>query len=192
MPQPCRRTAASLVFLVLLPACATESKIVRHSAPLAGLPGAQTGMPIVRETTADATAQDIKIVLEDEAGHKTLIARAPRHLMSHIITTLNDGDRTLFTDQVLSEHIKRMYNVRGEPADQAFDLLLERRDDIQALFDTMPLAENTPGVLARYLEPGTLRIQTTGMQAEDLRWTAIDMIFERGNWKLIWFSKPGR
>lgn len=173
--------------------CKPEEKIIRYNQALANLPGAQTGTPPVRRFDGykDPTAvEGNRIVLEDKDGHKTLIARSAQHLMRHIAMTLDAGERRLFVDQVLSEHTKRQYNVRGQPAEDAFDTLVTHRQDVQDLFDAMPMAELTPGLVVTRPDVGVTRLQVVGSRAEGLRWTAMDTIIERGNVRLVWFGNP--
>ena len=68
-----------------------------------------------------------------------------------------------------------------------FDELVRRKDDVVALFNAMPAGEYTPGVYVRNLGPKSERIEVEGLAAKDLSWTGMDVVMEKGNWKLRWF-----
>lgn len=183
----------ALCVLALLTGCEEERRVVRWDPMLGNLPGAQTGTPYVREMKGyvDPTripAEDLRKEADD--GKVTLTARTGRHLMMHIYVTLDKNERDLFTEQVLSEVTKREYYSRGKDPREAFDTLRERWEDVNMLFDTIPAGEFTPGVFARNMGDGVRRIEVQGPAAAGLHWTGMDMVMERGNWKLRWFVSP--
>jgi len=172
---------------------ACESRVVRYNPMLGGLPGSESGTPIVRDQGdyQDPTrVADEQIVLEDATGKKTLIAKTGRHLMIHIHQTLEHNDKALFVDQVLSDITRREYYTRGLDPGAAFDVVLKRREDVLNLFDAIPAGEFTPGVFMRSVGGGVQRIEVDGVLARGLRWTGMDMVMEGGNWKLRWFVTP--
>jgi hypothetical protein len=181
----CRRL---LVAVLAIGAGCVETRIVRWQPMLAGLPGAETGMPVVRpEREGAAPPAPEKIVIETESGRKILIARTARDLMVHIHTTLREGDRALFVEQVLCELTKKECFERGVDPGELFDRLKAREQDVQALFNLMPAGEFSPGVVARTIGRGVLRVQVSGPGVRDLYWTGFDALYEKGNWRLRWF-----
>jgi len=181
-----------------LGAC-TYERTVEWNPPLASLPGARTGMPTTGprfENLEDPTSLgETPIREETEEGEIVLHARSGRHLMRHIYTTLRQGERELFTEQVLSTLTKEEFRRRGRDPAEAFDMLKEHQDAVKALFDMMPNGELTPGViwdrLGRYgpRDENIVRLKVTGLGTHKLRWNFMDMVFEGGRWRLRWFGK---
>jgi len=140
-----------------------------------------------------AEEQNIREELDD--GRVVLTARSGRHLMVHVYTTLRDGERELFADQVLSTMTADEFRRRGRDPAEAFDMLSERLDSIKALFDMMPNGELTPGVvwdrLGRFgpRQENVVRLRVTGLGTEKLEWNFMDMVYEGGNWRLRWFGR---
>jgi hypothetical protein len=162
---------------------------------LGGLPGSESGTPVVRDDNySDPTVvPPEKLSVEDPVTHKkTLTAKTGRHLMVHIYNALAQNDKETFVDQILSKSTKAEFADRGLDPGLAFDQLLKRRDDVVALFNAMPAGEFTPGISVRQLGGKSERISVEGIAAKDLAWTGFDMVMEKGNWKLRWFVDAGR
>jgi hypothetical protein len=179
-----------VVCVAALGGCATESRVVSWNPILGRLPGAETQIPVTgpRGSYTDPTKlPEAKVREEAPDGTVTLRARTGRQLMQHIYTTLRDGERDLFTEQVLSRRTRSEFEVRGHDPREAFDMLLARGGDVQALFDAMPMGEQTPGVFLESVGDGVLRFRVSGRSAMDLRWTGIDMVMEDGSYRLRWF-----
>lgn len=188
--------AAFLRFGAALAVCMTtacvEERIVKNRPMLASLPNAVVQRPVTAPEGAvplDTLADD-EIVVENQDGSVTLLAKTGRQLMIHIVTTLDNGQRDLFIDQVLSTTTRNEFLQRGLDPGLAFDECKRRRDSIDTLFARMPGAEASPGVRVKQVEKKTMRIQLTGLAGKDLYWIGFDMTMERGNWKLRWFV-PG-
>ena len=184
---------ALLLIAVLVGAGCTYERVVSRRAPLAGLPGAETSGEYdnshLRQIHDVSEVDGVELVIEQPDGTVVLKSPSGRHLMVHIYTTIEDGDRELFTDQLLSEITRREFNERGYDPATAFDELVRRQEDVYKLFSRMPMGEYTPGVLTRNLGEKTLRLEVTGQAARDLKWTFMDMVLERGDWKLRWFGR---
>ncbi len=180
----------------MLSAC-TEERIVGWNPPLGSLPGATSGMPVTHEgrfNFADPrAAPEGGIRQVDENGDITLYARSGRHLMSHIYITLANGERDLFVDQVLSSVTREEFVARGLDPTEAFDRLKASEPDIHALFDAMPNGEYTPGAIWKpmgHVQGDRLyRLGVAGLIARDLRYTHLDVVMERGSWRLRWFGR---
>lgn len=183
---------AGLVLGVLaLAGCAPERRVVKWDPPLAGLPGAQTGAPVVRDESAmvSAGAAPDGIVVEHEDGSVTLVSRSGRHLMVHIWTTIENEEEALFTEQVLSERTREEFVQRGYAPEEAFRELVRRKRDVARLFAQMPQGEMTPGVLMEKVGDRTYRLGVSGPGTEELPWRFMDMVMEGGNWRLRWFGR---
>ena len=173
-----------------LASCATETKVIKYHPMLAGLPGSQTGTPVVRgDNYVDPTVvPPDKLVVEDPVTHKkVLTAKSGRHLMVHIYNAITANDKETFVDQILSTASKQDCADRGVDPGECFDELVRRKEDVFALFNAMPGGEGTPGVYVQNLAPKVERIKVEGLAAQGLAWTGMDMVMEKGNWKLRWF-----
>lgn len=181
---------AVLALAGALSACEREVRVIRYNPLLGGLPGAQSGMPVVRDLGdyKDPTAVPLdQLVREEQPGTKTLVAKTGRHLMIHIYNTLKDNDKELFVREVLSTATKTECFERAVQPEETFDYLKAREEDVRALFDMMPMGEQTPGVFMQPIGKNTYRVQVSGLGTSDLAWTGFDMVMEKGNWKLRWF-----
>ncbi len=194
---------AALLFapLATTGGCQPEERIVRWNPPLAGLPGARSQTPFTgREGRMDVDQIHIppdQLRVDRGDGVIELRARSARHLMIHIYNTMmRDDDADLFTDQVLSKVTADEFIQRGRNPREAYRMLKRHERDIKALFDAMPAGEQTPGVFwSRIGEvDGTriYRLQVDGPGTGELRFTAMDIAMEKGNFRLRWFGRPGR
>lgn len=187
------RRATLVVVAVLVSAtfgCQTEKKEVLLNPFFANLPGSEHRMPVARDFgdwKDPGQIPEDQLVVESEPGKVTLLAKSVRHLMIHIHNTLEENQRDLFVDQVLSEATKREFKERGYEAGLAFDFLQSQRAEIDALFNTMPGGESTPGLFLRPLGDRTYRLALDGMQGRDLGWVGMDVTLEGGNYRLRWF-----
>jgi hypothetical protein len=157
---------------------------------LGGLPNAESNTPVVRaDNYKDPTVVPAdKLVIEDPVTKKkTLTAKTGRHLMTHIYNALAQNDKETFVSQILSSQTKQECAEKSVDPGACFDELMLRKDDVVALFNAMPAGEFTPGVYVRNMGPKAERIQIEGLAAKDLAWTGMDMVMEKGNWKLRWF-----
>lgn len=175
---------------VSLPACQPEKKEALVNPFFANLPGAEYGMAVKRDLgdyEDPGKLSEDDLVVETEPGEVKLLARSVRHLMIHIHNTLEEDQRDLFVDQVLSEATKLEFRDRGLEPGVAFDFLQSQRAEIDALFNSMPGGESTPGLFLRPVGDRTYRIALDGMQGRDLGWVGMDVVLEGGNYKLRWF-----
>lgn len=185
-----------LLFGSLLLAVSCEERIIYDRPMLAGLPGAQTNREVTGPRVEGAIPADVlnetDLVVKNPDGTKTLIARTGRHLMVHIYNTLREDEPDLFVDQVLSERTRAEYYQRGLQPVEAYKTLKKRLPDIKKLFDQMPMGEYTPGLYVRNLADDVTRLEANGSGIRGLTWVAMDMVFEEGNWRLVWFAGPGQ
>lgn len=187
--------AMCMVIGALVGGCQMETRVVRYRAPLAGLPGAEHAADIKPMSAGVRSSLDrtpTQIRFTDESGQVRLVARSGNDLIVHIYETLRDGEKDLFTDQILSTRTRGEYIARGKSPGDAFDDLRARSDDVVDLFNMMPHGEFTPGVFLKPIGKDTFRLEVTGLAARDINWTAMDMVIEGGQYKLIWFGRPSR
>ncbi len=184
--------AVSAVAMLTL-GCETEERVVRYRPFLATIPGAQFGTAPVGDPFdgkyEDPSAYDgDSLVVELPDGEILLVSKTGRHLMAHVINTIDADDKALFLDQVLSEITKQEFIDRGIDPGEAFVELKKRRTDIMKLFNLMPMGEYTPGVYMKGVGGGVQRLKVSGPSAMDLRWNFMDMKYEKGGYRLRWFG----
>ena len=167
---------------------------MRYKPWFAGLEGAELGRQAVipselRQDPTGGLSED-HIRVENADKSVTLLAKTGRQLMIHIYTTLANDEREVFTREVLSATTREEYHRQGLDPALAFDAIKQREDDIIDLFNAIPYGENTPGVFLRPQGGKAFRVEASGLARTNLSIVAIDMVMERGNWKLRWFV-PG-
>ncbi len=174
---------------VTLCACKPYQKEVKRSGLLSKLKESQEG---TRKPIAPENIHPVfgvpggKIRVEDEEGNVTLYAKSIKHLMNHMIHALEYEERDLFVEQILSEITIEEFRERGLDPGLAFDELLNRKRDVYRLFHFMPMGEHTPGLYPTPIGRNIFRLQVSRV-GRDLMWSAIDVSFEQGNYKLRWF-----
>ncbi len=182
-------TAVCVSVLISLSACRYE-RVVSQSGLLTGLEGAESSIPAKRRANMlpdflRTPEQGIRV--EDEDGEVTLYSKSVRQLMIHLTTSIANGERELFLDQLLSEKTKREFIDRGLDPGMAFDELVRRQRDAGRLFYFMPMGEYTPGVDYRSIGQNIFRLRLPSATHEGLYWIGIDVVFEDLNFKLRWF-----
>lgn len=182
-------TAACLIAMVLLASCEQEKRVIYSRSLLGGVSGNRMGASDFdnRNGQLAANAANQKTIIDNPDGTKTLLARNPKHLMNHIFYTLRDDNADLFVSQVLSKRTRDEYAARGLDPTLAFEELRKRQKDMLDLFKAMPMANQTPGVFIENIGDGIMRMNAEQRIAMDLNWKGIDMVMERGNYKLVWF-----
>ena len=174
--------------LVTLAACEQEKRVVYSRSLLGGISGNRTGASDFDNRSGQtASATEQKTIIDNPDGTKTLLARNPKHLMNHIFYTLREDKADLFVTQVLSKRTRDEYASRGLDPKLAFEELKSRQKDMLDLFKAMPMANQTPGVFIENIGDGVMRMNAEQRIAMDLKWKGIDMVMERGNYKLLWF-----
>jgi|GEM_PF-799511 len=186
------RRATILVLLTALSGCAAESRVTKYRPIMADLPGAQVGADVVAgggtsaETSSFNTTPDYFV--EEEDG--TLIAQVPTgaYLVYHINKAVRDDDQELFVTQLLSKKTRRELIARGLTTDVAWRELVQRKRDLIALFRRMPQGEFTPGLRLEMTGPKLARIRVGGETGASFAWDGMDMAYEDGGWRLVWFT----
>ena len=189
--KPYPNPALLLVLLLcLLGSGCTYERVISRSSILSSIEGAESKIP--EKKTARALPDFLRtpdegIRVVDEDGTVTLYAKSIRQLMAQIITTLQNGERDLFVEQVLSQRTKDEFYERGLDPGLAFDELLKHSRDIGRLFYFMPMGEYTPGLYLETVGRNTFRLKITRIGNEGMYWIGLDSVFEDKNYKLRWF-----
>lgn len=148
---------------------------------LARFPGQEAPPPVDSAPTLRRTRDD---------GSVELISTSPNHVMYHLTQTLISKEYDLLLEQVISERTKQNYEDRGLDPTDAVKFLVKHEKDIARLFATMPMGEQTPGVFTEVIGPNMFRLRASSIVAPDLRFTAMDVIIERGRFRLLVIGNP--
>ena len=204
--------AATICFIVLplaLGAC-VEERVIRSTDLLAGLPGAQGGIRAeVREaplghswdqllTRFDepkqvqgasaamwASAEGALLREVSLHGEVRLISKSPSHVMFHLTQTLRNEEYDLLLEQVLSERTKQLYRSEGRDPREAVGYLKSHEQDIADLFASLPLGEQTPGLLMQDLGDNAFRLQAPSSLVGGMRFDRFDVVIEHGSFRLL-------
>jgi len=182
---------AAILLITQLTACTPYQKEISRTGLLTKLKDKQMGNN--RKRIAPENIHPVfaipggKIRHEDPDGNVILYAKTIKHLMNHIIYALENEERDLFVEQILSKITVDEFKERGLDPAIAFDELLIRKRDIYQLFHYMPMGERTPGLYPTPVGTNIFRLQISRSRAPDLLWIGMDASFEQGNYKLRWF-----
>ena len=175
----------------LLGGCTYEREISR-SGMLIGVEGAEFAGKAKHDTRNVPDflrTPDEGIRVEHDDGSITLYTKSMRQLMTQITIAIQNGERELFVDQILSTKTKEEFIERGLDPGMAFDELVTRQRDIFRLFYFMPMGEYTPGVFLKGIGRNEFRLKISRANNQTLRWTGIDASFEKTNYRLLWFVR---
>lgn len=128
------------------------------------------------DATTDETMPQWRVRQKD--GTVRLISTSPRHVLHHLVTTLDGGEYDLMEEQVLSAALKDRYRRAGRTSFEAVDELAARLPEIRDLYATIPMGEQTPGVLVEVIGKNRFRIRSPSAQTLGLRLTTIDVVIE--------------
>ena len=115
----------------------------------------------------------------------TLISRAPRHVIFHLLQTLRAGEDDLLLEQVLSEHTRQSMAAQGRDPREAVEYLHEHQQELEAFFAVIPFGEQTPGILQQSIGRNMFRLQVDQARALGLRFDALDVIIEDRSYRLL-------
>lgn len=183
---------SAIYILSQLGGCTPYRKEISRKSLLSKLDQQQQG---VRQAPKPSVINEIfavpggKIRTEDEDGNVTLYAKSIKHLMNHIIYALENNERDLFTEQILSQITIDEFTERGMDPGVAFDELVKRRRDIYRMFNYMPMGESTPGLYIKPIGENLFRLAVSRAGHQELLWIGIDVSFENLNYKLRWFVR---
>lgn len=183
---------ACLIGLLLIAGCTPYERVVSRTSLLSSLEDTNdTGN--VPTKKASRTLPDFLrnpdegIRVEDEDGTITLYTKSIRQLMTQITLCIQNDERDLFVEQVLSQITKDEFYERNLDPGFAFDELVARQRDIFRMFYFMPMGEYTPGLFTKSIGRNVFRLQLSRARNEELYWIGIDSVFEKGNYRLRWF-----
>ncbi len=187
----------SSLLVCFLGACASEEKVVSYKPFFTGIGSAEFGTePVRSERTGPATdptavVPEEKLVVIEDDGTRTYTSRAPRHVMGHMQTILEEntpeGDAA-FLDQLVSEKTIEHYRSQGKDPADFIKELRARQKDIARSFARMPMAEHSPTVIIDQPGDRTWCIRLTGAAAKDVRYTQLWVRLEDKQWKLMWLK----
>ncbi len=183
---------ASIVVISQLSGCEPYRKEISRKSLLSKLDQQQRGVSQAPKPTAINEIFAVpggKIRTEDEDGNVTLYAKSIKHLMNHIIYALENNEREIFTEQILSQITKDEFAARGMDPGIAFDELVKRRRDIYRMFNYMPMGESTPGLYIQPIGENIFRLAVSRAGHKELLWIGIDVSFEDLNYRLRWFVR---
>ncbi len=190
--------------LAALGSCVEQERVVIRGG-LAAIPGAQFNFgdnarvgrargasleqaialsaPLAGERVDAASGEPLR--LEDKDGNITLVSRSPRHVLFHLIRTLDKGEDDLLYEQVLSAATKEEYARRGLDAWDAVEFIKANQKSIRALVATMPLGEQTPGLMTLPIGPNKFRLTANPSMSSGLKFKHAEFILERGVCRLL-------
>lgn len=137
------------------------------------------------DPAANSPGESLGLRRTNPDGSITLYSRTPADVMFHLMTTLQAKEYDLLLDQVIADATKTEYRRRGLDPRDAIDFLSRRKDDIAALFATFPMGDQTPGVRMESIGRNTFRLSAPVAMAQELRLHSLDVIIERGNFRLL-------
>jgi len=208
-----RKRGLALIALALvsfLPACETQTRIIRENSLLGNLPNAKRGgqpdastdpnAPGSGSTASNdslaAAATELSTASGIPAGELyarnldgTIQLRAPaiRHCMLNLALCLQAGRDELLYEQLISDQTKQHFITEGkEPRAATLEFLKDNYDDLMAIFLRMPAGERSPGVTMEKVGPGELKLQLSRANAKGLRFTELWFVMQRGNWRFWW------
>ena len=179
------------VALGLLGACKGEEKVVQYKPFFTGLSGAEFNTDPVNSAPgySDPTATpDGRNVIEKPDGSRVLVCKSVQSVMTHLERELDENHDDIILTQLISQRTLAEFEGRGETPKAIIDFLQKHRRDIAMLFARMPMAERSPTVILKQPGDNVWILQLTGAAAEDLRFTKLWVIMERGNWKFYWVT----
>ena len=193
-----------LVSILVIAGC-DSSRVVSVSGGLLGLPGAthnygddvrirghdRTSLQGVLASHAPIDDEELEEIeseplrFTDGDDNVVLLARSPRHVIYHLTRTLNKGEYDLLHEELISEATKREYREKGRDPREAVQFIIEHEEPIRELLDTMPMGEQTPGLLLESIGPNRFRLSAPPAVARELRFDHADFIVEEGMFRLL-------
>ena len=196
--------AAVLASSVAIAGCQSE-RVVSVSGGLLGVPGAShnygqdvpirgrdrkslegalaSHAPIDDENLKEIESEPLRFTDEDD--DVILVSRSPRHVVFHLTRTLDRDEHDLLYEQVISEATKREYRERARDPRDALRFIIEHKEPIRELLDTMPMGEQTPGLFIESIGENRFRLTAPPAMARQLRFDHADFIIEDGMFRLL-------
>jgi hypothetical protein len=166
-----------------------EERIVRNTGALLGLPNAQSQMREVSdpgESLLPVHADD-QALIENPDGTRTARSSNVRQLIANLAKCIENDWGDTFENDLLSSRAKSEMAAEGMTPAMAWSRIKREKDDIYRLFNLMPMGEYTPGYFMRQIDRRMFRLRVPGREANALPYQGIDVIFEKGSYRLYWF-----
>lgn len=183
---------ACLCSLLFISGCTPYERVVSRTSLLSSLEDSNDTGNIPKKSTGRTLPDFLRnpdegIRVENEDGSITLYTKSIRQLMTQITLCIQNGERDLFVEQVLSQITKDEFFERNLDPGLAFDELVARQRDIFRMFYFMPMGEYTPGMFLKTVGRNVFRINISRARNPELYWIGMDSVFEHGNYRLRWF-----
>lgn len=146
---------------------------------------AEPGAPDEREPQPQSRAEMLGLRRTARDGSIVLSSRSPSDVMYHVMTTLANEEDDLLFDQVIAEEAKQEYRKRARDPREAVEFLKKRRKDVAELFAAFPMGDQTPGVHLTTIGRNAFRLRAPAALAPDLRLHSMDVVIERGQFRLL-------
>ena len=115
----------------------------------------------------------------------TLISRAPRHVIFHLLQTLRAKEYDLLFEQVLSQHTKDAMIAQGRDPREAVSYLRDNQREIERFLAVIPFGEQTPGLIQQSIGRNMFRLQVDQAKALGLKFDCFDVIVEERSYRLL-------
>jgi len=189
-------------------ACAPEEKVVGVRGGLQNMPGAVSNIKVEKAsgpapTSAGAWSHmqarfdtehpdlvidpknPMRAVSRDDPTTVVLLLYSPRYLITNLRDTIERGEWMLIQDQILSQMTKdEMRSMLQDPLTEVRTIARNRRS-ILALLETMPDADETPGLFLQQIGKNVFRLTAPGNGSLGLKFTRVDMTIENNQFKLV-------
>ena len=153
-------------------------------AGMSGEEGTAADQLAVDDPVAAANLEtSLRRVNEDQSV--TLISRAPRHVIYHLLQTLRGREVDLLFNQVLSEHARQGLIDQGRDPWEAVDYLARNQQQIEKFLSLIPFGEQTPGVIMQPIGRNMFRIEVDQARMTGTKFSRIDVIIESGSFRLL-------
>ncbi|MEM8835899.1 MAG: hypothetical protein AAGD00_08765 [Planctomycetota bacterium] len=122
---------------------------------------------------------------EREDGSIVLVSRSPRHLIYHLMQTINAQEWDLLYEHLLAEDLKDAYAQRGLDPEESVAFIRRHRDDVRELLITMPAGEYSPQVRMETIGRNAFRLRMSSAELLEMRFESIDVVIEDGSFRLL-------
>lgn len=146
-----------------------------------GILGAYTPVELDESEAVDPSG----LRRERDDGSIVLVSRSPRHLVYHLMQTINAEEWDLLYDQLLADDLKSAYIRRGLDPEESLAFIRKHRDDVRELLITMPAGEFSPQVRMETIGRNAFRLRMSSAALLDMRFESIDVVIEDGSFRLL-------
>ncbi len=136
---------------------------------------------------ASEAGEASRLRVENSDGSVTLNCFFPEHLVGHLRSCIAMGEIELIYDQLLSDAAKQAYADKQLDAHQAVQWLMTNQRDVIIMLGRMSAGLSSPDV-SWQSSGNTFRMQIVSPVRSSLRFTTLDLIREKGQFKLLLIS----